>query len=271
MLSLNNMQSIEEIAALSFTAQEAALLAGDYLSSGFGQALTVDTKASPTDFVTEYDRGAEERILSLIMSRHPDSGFIAEESGLSIKDRDGLIWIIDPLDGTTNFVQQIPLFATSIAATYRGEVLAAAIYIPPFKELFVAMKGQGAYLNGKRIHVSKQDDLHRAIFATGFPYDLGKAPQERIRPINRLLISGARIRDTGSAVLNIAYVAAGRLDAWFMEAPSPWDVAAGLLLVQEAKGVVTHMDGSPYSLLSPVSALASNRILHKPLLEVLAC
>lgn len=263
------MVSMEEIANLSFTATEAALIAGDYLKSGFGKEFFIETKGSLTDYVTEYDRGAEKLILSFIQKRHPNSSFIAEESGRDIKNSDDLIWIIDPLDGTTNFVQQIPIFGTSIAATYKGEVLAAAIYLPPFNELFVAMKGEGAYLNGQRIKVSSQNNIHRAIFSTGFPYDLGSQPQERIKPINKLLQSGARVRDTGSAVFNIAYVAAGRLDAWFMESPSPWDTAAGLLLIQESGGTITHMDGSPFNLLSPISVLASNTLLHQPLLEII--
>ncbi len=255
--------------AFGNTTQLAVLLAGDHLRHGFGQKLEIETKTSATDFVTNFDKETEELIINFIRSRHPNSSFIAEESGHTVETAAEVTWVIDPLDGTTNFIHNIPLYATTIACYLNGDVVAAASFLPEQRELFTAIRGKGAFLNGKRMAVSMCDKIEMGIFSTGFPYDLPQNPIPRLKPINETLSKGARIRDLGSAVISLAYVAAGRLDGWFMESPSSWDVAAGLLFCEEANGKITRMDGSPLNVLEPTDVLASNGHLHNPLINIL--
>ncbi len=249
---------------------EAATEAGALLRTGCGHATVVERKEGHHNLVTDYDRQAEELILNRLRQHFPGSHIWAEESGRSSTEAaDALWWLVDPLDGTVNFAHGLPVFCTSIAAVYRGDLLCGVIYQPMVGELFTAVRGEGAWLNGHRLRVSNTESLQEAMLVTGFPYNVAENPGNCIDHFVRFLRLGIPIRRLGSAALDLAYVAAGRFDGFWEIALNPWDVAAGILMVQEAGGQVTHYDGSPYRLHPRASIVASNGKLHAQMLAVL--
>ena len=249
---------------LAFVAIEAALKAGTLLQKGFGTSFKVFEKTTPLDLVTALDKASEDAIISFIKEQFPDHHILAEESGGLENVTDGILWIIDPLDGTMNFVHSIPIFTISIAAYADNEVKVGVIYQPMTNELFVAEKNRGAYLNGTKLHVSAITEIKQAVVAAGFPYDLDEAT---IPYIEQLLKVGNPIRILGSAALNLAYIASGRFDVFWGSNLYPWDVAAGKLLVEEAGGSVTHYDGTPHTIFKNPTIAASNTLLHQEVLK----
>jgi myo-inositol-1(or 4)-monophosphatase len=254
---------------LAFVAIQAALNAGNILRKGFGTQFTITAKTNAQNLVTEYDNAAETAIINYIHGRFPKHSFLAEESGASQYEGAEVQWIIDPLDGTMNFVRHIPFFAVSIAARLHNTIEIGVIYQPMTNELFVAQRGFGAYLNGTPIHVSKVKAIHNAIGATGFPYEEAETRHRHIAQFSRILDIGNPLRITGSAALNMAYVAAGRFDLYWGANLQPWDVAAGKLLIEEAGGRITHYDGSLYDMFVQPSIVATNALLHDELLTYL--
>ncbi|MGA1730284.1 MAG: inositol monophosphatase family protein [Steroidobacteraceae bacterium] len=210
-----------------------------------GPALAVSAKGR-NDFVTEVDRMVEAEIIQILRKSYPEHGILAEESGLSAGD--DTTWVIDPLDGTTNFLHGFPHFCVSIAAEYRGKAEVAVVFDPLRSELFTAERGAGAQLDGKRIRVSGQKGLDGALIGTGMPY---RANLKHLKPYLGMLESvmgvAAGIRRPGSAALDLAYVAAGRIDGFWEIGLAPWDTAAGALLVTEAGGRVGTLSGDPYA------------------------
>jgi len=207
--------------------------------------IDVETK-SANDFVSEVDRDAEREILYHLTKAYPDHAFLCEEGGESGNPKSEYRWIIDPLDGTTNFLRGIPHFAVSIACEYRGKLEHAVVLDPVRREEFVASRGRGAQLNGRRIRVSKLTGLDNALLGTGIPF---RAPHsqhlgEYTKTLEKLAASCAGIRRGGAAALDLAYVAAGRLDAFWEIGLAPWDIAAGSLLVQEAGGLISDFNGT---------------------------
>ncbi len=220
--------------------------------------------------MTDYDRQAEALILERLRQRFPQASFWAEESGSSGQStQEELRWIVDPLDGTVNFAHGIPIFCVSIAAVLGGELLCGVIYQPMLGELFTALRGKGAWLNGRQLQVSTTELLEDAIVVTGFPYNVAHNPGNCIEHFVRFLRLGVPIRRLGSAALDLAYVAAGRFDGFWEVALNPWDVAAGILMVQEAGGCVTHYDGSPHRLEPRSSIVASNGRIHEQMRALL--
>lgn len=194
------------------------------------------------DFVSEADRNAERVIIEVIHKHYPEHAILAEESGAR-GDSDH-VWIIDPLDGTTNFLHAFPTFCVSIALTVAGRPEHAAIYDPMRDELFTASRGSGAQLNGRRIRVSGRTRLDQALLGTGFPYrDSNKALAPYLNMFRLAIESTAGVRRPGAAALDLAYVAAGRLDAFWETGLGPWDIAAGSLMIREAGGIVSGLDG----------------------------
>jgi myo-inositol-1(or 4)-monophosphatase len=206
-----------------------------------GGALQVRSKRA-NDFVTQVDGAAEEAVIDIVRKSYPDHGFIAEESGESTPDAEYL-WIIDPLDGTTNFIHGFPQYAVSIAVQRRGALEHAVIYDPTKNELFTASKGRGAFLNDRRIRVSKCLKLDDALVGTGFPFkELGRLDLY-MRQLRFFMSKSSGVRRAGAAALDLAYVACGRLDAFWELGLAPWDMAAGALLIQEAGGLVADLSG----------------------------
>ena len=226
----------------------AARRAGDSIVRSLGRldSLKVDTKGR-NDFVTDVDRGAEAEIIATVRRSHPDHAFLGEESGRS---GDGeFLWIIDPLDGTTNFLHGFPVFAVSIAIEHRRRVEHAVIYDPLRQELFTASRGAGAQQDGKRIRVSAQRGLEGALIGTGFPFREGSATiDEYLAILKAVMAVASGVRRPGSAALDLAYVAAGRLDGFWEFNLKPWDTAAGALLIREAGGRVGTPGGGEYTL-----------------------
>ncbi len=241
---------------------EAALLAGDILKQGFGTHFAISSKEGKHNLVTEYDHRAEKAILEFISQHVPQSHFLAEESGATGKGREGPFWIIDPLDGTVNFAHQIPIFSVSIGVQMGGKVVSGVVYQPITHELFVAERGKGAFLNGQRLRVSEVRNIHMAMLATGFPYNLADNPNHCIDHFTDMLKLGIPIRRLGSAAIDLAYTAAGRFEGFFEVELKAWDMAAGMLLVEEAGGRVTQWDKSPLEIPTPTSVLASNGHIH---------
>lgn len=252
---------------LLITAEKAAVLAGTLLREGFGGTFGIANKEGRHNLVTEYDHKAENTIISCIHQEFPAHNFLAEESGIT-GDASSVRWIIDPLDGTVNFAHAIPIFCVSIAAEVDGEIVCGVIYQPLLNELFTALKGGGAYLNGIPLQVSRTAALHDAILVTGFPYNVSSNPDNCIDHFSSFLRVGIPIRRLGSAALDLAYTAAGRFDGFWEARLNPWDVAAGLLLVREAGGRVTDYDGREYQL-GNGRIVATNGHIHPEILDVL--
>lgn len=253
-----------------FVAIQAALKAGTLLQHGFETTYKISEKEGAHNLVTEYDEKAEVAIIEVIKSHFPNHIFLAEESGWSKTKSDSeIVWMIDPLDGTVNFAHHIPFFAVSIAAVINNCPEVGVIYNPMTQELFYAEKGKGAFLNGSPIHVNNTSLLKNSLGVTGRCYKADKT-KEHLERCLKITEEGNPLRDFGSAAMHLAYVAAGRLDLFIMESLQPWDVAAGNLLVLEAKGNVTHYSGKPYQLLQEDrSILATNQLLTPKLLNIL--
>jgi len=227
-------------------AVRAARRAGDLIVRNIDRVPTLGVRSkSRNDFVPEIDQLAERDIIETIRRTHPDHGFLGEESGRSGGDE--FLWIIDPLDGTTNFLHGFPTFAVSLACEYRGRLEHAVVYDPMRQELFTASRGDGAQLDGRRIRVSKQLELEGALVATGFPYRANaRYIDEYLAMLKAVMQQTAGIRRPGAASLDLAYVAAGRVDGFWEIGLNAWDTAAGTLLITEAGGRIGTLVGGDY-------------------------
>jgi myo-inositol-1(or 4)-monophosphatase len=225
------------------------------------------TSKEHNDFVTEVDRAAEREIVTMLHKSYPAHGFLAEESGRSGGDE--FVWVIDPLDGTTNFLHGFPQFSVSIACEHRGRPEVAVIYDPMRQELFTAERGGGAQLDGRKLRVSKQRTLQGALIGTGFPF---RANTRWLDPylamLRTMMLETAGVRRPGSAALDLAYVAAGRIDGFWEFGLSPWDTAAGTLLITEAGGRIGTLSGKPYDQSGHI--VAGNPRVYDAMIEALA-
>ena len=244
-------------------AKEAAKIQLEYMNI----ELDIQTKASEFDLVTQADKLAEEKIIEVISSAYPEHSFLAEESGSATKDSEYL-WVIDPIDGTVNYAHRFPQFCCSIGLYFKGEPLLGVVLDPCRNELFTVEKGHGAFLNGKKISVSKIDALTKALLATGFPALKGDLLQRNLEYFKLFLGKCQAIRRPGSAALDLCYVACGRIDGFWELGLSPWDTAAGALMVQEAGGVVTNLDNEHFDF-NIKGVIATNGLLHVAIKDVL--
>lgn len=251
----------------------AARAAGNVIARGFEnrQDLIIEEKAE-NDFVTRIDREAESAVIETIKKSFPEHGFIAEESGVETTDSD-FTWIIDPLDGTTNFVRGIPHFCVSIALIEKNRITQAVVYDPIRNDLFTASRGSGAQLNGYRMRVTDRKTLQDAVICTAFPFRHKDTYDTEIARFGRVFHQSGDVRRTGSAALDLAYVAAGKFDAYYENHLKPWDVAAGELLVRESGGLVTDYAGNNDPLFKPNGfqgeIVASNLKLMPTMLKAL--
>ncbi len=247
---------------------QAAFKAGKSLSRDFGevQNLQVSVKG-PSDYVSQADRKAEKIVKDELMKARPTYGFLGEESE-EIKGTDGAHrWIVDPLDGTTNFLHGIPQFAVSLALERNGEIVAAVVFNPATDELYTAEKGGGAFLNDRRLRVAARKELSDSVITCGVPH-LGRGNHGKfLVELRHVMGEVAGIRRFGAASLDLAYVAAGRCDGYWETGLAAWDIAAGILLIKEAGGWVSDFDGKT-SMLETGSVVAGNEYVHKALLEV---
>ncbi|MEK4508726.1 inositol monophosphatase family protein [Paenibacillus sp. FSL K6-2524] len=253
--------------------------AGEWIKSRLGLVKELDTKLSAQDLVTDVDKGAELMIRKLILTHFPDHDILGEEDvapgaaaavkALSEVRDSEYLWIVDPIDGTTNFVHGFPYFCVSIALAYKGEVIVGVIYDPIRDELFVAEKGKGAYIHGKKSEVSNDGSLSDSILAIGFNPDRDFALPVNMKGITALSGEVRSLRAVGSAALHLAYVATGRVSGYYEVGLNSWDVAAGVLLVTESGGVVSDTAGNPYHL-GVRNLVATNGKIHAELLETLS-
>ncbi|HBH37240.1 MAG TPA: inositol monophosphatase [Curvibacter sp.] len=252
-------------------ALRAARSAGEliYRSMERLDVLTVDEKDA-RDYVSEVDRAAEQAIISQLRKAYPDHSIQAEESGFQPGHGEGAdtVWIIDPLDGTTNFIHGFPVYCVSIALTVKGKVEQAVVYDPTRNDLFTATKGRGAFLNERRIRVSKRTQLSQSLISTGFPFRKGDNFQAYLAMMGEVMQRTAGLRRPGAAALDLAYVAAGFTDGFFETGLSPWDVAAGSLLVTEAGGLVGNFTGEP-EFMEHKECLAGNPRIYGQLVPIL--
>jgi myo-inositol-1(or 4)-monophosphatase len=240
--------------------------AGSLLKDAFATPHRITYKGD-INIVTEADLMAENHLRERIRARFPDHDLMAEESadaGTGAEYR----WVVDPLDGTTNYAHGYPVFCVSVALEHRGQIVLGAVYNPMLDECFSSLRGGGAFLNGRSLSVSRTDALTRSLLATGFPYDIRESLDNNLDHFKTLALKAQAIRRAGSAALDLAYVAAGRFDGFWELKLAPWDTAAGWLLVEEAGGRVTNLDGGPYHLYAP-HILASNGTIHPALLDLL--
>jgi myo-inositol-1(or 4)-monophosphatase len=251
------------------TAIEAVLEAGRIQLASFGKdGLRIDKKGA-IDLVTEVDVAVERRFRAFIAERFPGHAILAEELGGPEPGSPARhCWIYDPIDGTTNFAHGLPIFCASLALEIDGVLSVGAIYDPTREELFTAERGGGAYLNGRRLAVTQADVLIDALLCTGFHYDVHHSGEAVLELFGAFVRRARAVRRLGSAALDLAYVAAGRLDGFWEDLLKPWDVAAGALIVQEAGGVVSALDGQPFDV-RKARIVAANPALHPQLLEVI--
>jgi len=248
-------------------AVDAARRAGALLLDRFGSLRQIRYKGSPSNLVTEMDREAEALIVDCIRSRFPDHAILAEEGGAQ-PGAASHRWIVDPLDGTTNYAHGMPIFAVSIALEVEGSVEVGVVFDPSRDECFTAIRGGGALLNGHPLRVSETPTLDLSLLSTGYPYEIRKTRENNLAEHAAFMVRCRSVREMGSAAINLALVAAGRLDAFWELTLGPWDVAAGCLMVEEAGGRVTNPAGGPLDLDAP-SVVASNGRIHGEMLDTL--
>lgn len=248
-------------------ATQIAYEAGEIVRDGFGQPQDVTFKGEVNP-VTETDRASEAHIVQRLREAFPDHHILAEEEGGDALHTPVAIWIIDPVDGTNNFAHSFPHIGISIALVVEGEPHVGVIYDPLRDELFAAQRGDGATLNGDPIHVSTLTRLAESFLATGFPYDRRVAEDNNVSRFDHFLRRSQGVRRAGAAVLDLAYVACGRFDGFWERGLSPWDVAAGILIIQEAGGWVTDFEGTPLPL-EGEQIVASNGAIHEAMLRVI--
>ncbi len=252
-------------AKIKSTLLEALAKAGKIIRASFGKKLKI-TKKGEFNLVTEIDKASEKAIVELILKRFPGHSILAEES--PALQGSECRWIIDPIDGTTNFTHGFPVFSVSIGFEQNGRLEMGGVLDPTRNELFFAERDKGAFLNGERIHVSKAKSLSEALVVTGFPYDRKKNPEDYLSMLRSFLTKVQCIRRTGSAAIDLCYVACGRFDGYYEMHLSPWDKAAGMMIAKEAGGQLTDFSGRPLTLTGRQN-LATNGWVHEEMLRAL--
>lgn len=243
---------------------EAAGEAGKIIQQYFQGSFSIQNKEGINNLVTEIDTKAETRIIEIIRSYFPGHSIISEEVG-DLSQDSFYKWIIDPIDGTVNFAHGIPICCVSIALSYKDTLLLGAVYNPMMNELFFAEKGRGATLNDMPIKVSQKTEFRKACLVTGFPYKWPETKEHPIKVFERFILQGLPVRRLGSAAIDLCWVACGRFDGFWEYNLSPWDVAAGYLIVEEAGGKVTDFEGRPYNIYDK-QTLATNGKIHEEML-----
>ncbi|MCO5237749.1 MAG: inositol monophosphatase [Chitinophagaceae bacterium] len=242
---------------------QAVTSAGAIMKESFQGSFKISNKEGINNLVTEVDHASEKAIIEIIKNSYPDHFILSEEAGEIVMDSD-YKWIVDPIDGTVNFANGIPICCVSIAVERKGTIILGAVFNPFFDELFVAEKGKGAFLNNKPLQVSEKAELDSACLVTGFPYQLLDEPNGPLVIFEKLIRKGIPLRRLGSAAIDLCWVAAGRFDGFYEHKLEAWDSAAGFLIVEEAGGKITDFSGNYYSPYQP-SLLATNGKIHEEL------
>lgn len=247
-------------------AQYAAMKAGNFLKEHFGRKTDVRFKGK-VDLITKYDIESQAIIRNVIEKAFPEDSILGEED-LDCKNHNSSLWIIDPIDGTTNFAHHIPMFSVSIGFMREEQLQVGLVYLPVLDELFYAMRGRGAFLNGKPISVSQEKDISKSLIATGFPYDRFTCPDNNADNFNRFITKIRGIRRMGSASIDLCYTAAGRFSGYWEKKLKPWDCAGGAIIVEEAGGRMSDFSGGTFDLYGK-ECLASNGLIHEQMIKIL--
>ncbi|MCU0415025.1 MAG: inositol monophosphatase [Ignavibacteriaceae bacterium] len=248
--------------------------AGDLIRNAFGKAHSIEFKTNELNLVTETDKASEKMITDFIKKKYPSHGILAEE-GSDFNKSAEYLWVVDPLDGTTNFAHGLPIFAVSIGVQKNGETIAGVVYDVMRDIIYSAEKGNGSFENGKKISVSKNDNLGHSVLVTGFPYNIRENPDKAFERFIAFLKHARAIRRLGSAAIDFCYVANGVFDGFWEVSLHPWDICAGKLIVEEAGGIVTDFDGNKIDIYSTCLAgrqeriLATNGLIHQKMIEVM--
>lgn len=246
-------------------AERAARAGGQVLLDWVGRFQV--REKGPSDLVTEADLASQQAIRGVLLAAFPKHDVLGEEDTQIVARSSDYRWVIDPLDGTTNYVHKVPHYCVSVALEHAGQVLAGCIFDPVSRECYTAAAGTGAYLNGKPLKSSMTTQMSQALIAVGFPAKVQPDSRE-ITDLNKILVACQAVRRTGSAALNLAYIASGRFDAFWARETKAWDVAAGILLIQEAGGIITNFVGGPCSLEKPRYIATGSAELHRELLAL---
>lgn len=244
-----------------------AQTAGEIIRGYFGKNFSVEFKSDVKNLVTQADKESEKAIIEFIKKKYPLHGILAEESGSQSKESDYL-WVIDPLDGTSNFAHGLPIFSVSIGLQFKREIVAGVVYDIMRDKLYSAEKGSGAFRDNVRISVSKNSIIEKSFLVTGFPYNINENPENAFEKFIAMTKSARAVRRLGSAAIDFCYVAEGVFDGFWEVHLNPWDICAGKLLVEEAGGVVTDFIGQPIDIFDK-TILASNGIIHKKMISIL--
>lgn len=246
---------------------EITKIAGEVVREGFGKNFEIELKGSVTNLVTEIDKKSEQVIIDFIKKNFNNHSVLAEESGYS-KESSEYVWVIDPIDGTTNFAHGLPIFSVSVGLQKNGETICGAVYDVMRDAMYFAELNSGSYLNGKKITVNANADLSRSVLVTGFPYDIAENPNNAVEKFSAFLKKSRAIRRLGSAAIDFCYVAQGVFEGFWEVSLNPWDICAGKLLVEEAGGIVTDFNGNSIDIFSK-QILATNKLVHQEMLEIL--
>lgn len=241
--------------------------AGEVLRDGFGKNFSIEYKTNASNLVTEYDKKSEKLIIDFIRKEFPTHSVLAEESGKHNFD-DEFLWIIDPLDGTTNFAHGLPIFSVSIGVMKKGELICGAVYDVMRDAIYSAEKNSGSFCNKKKLKVSDNDILRNSVLVTGFPYNISENPDKAFERFIEFVKKSRAVRRLGSAAIDMCYVAEGVFDGFWEVSLNAWDIAAGKLIIEEAGGIVTDFYNNPMNIFEK-QLLASNGKVHKQMIEVL--
>ncbi len=244
-----------------------AKTAGSIIRNGYRQNFDIELKTNESNIVTEIDKKAEKTIIDFVKKEYPTHAIIAEESG-NQKNFSEYTWVIDPLDGTTNFAHGLPIFSVSIGITKFNDTIYGVVYDVMQDKLYSAEKGKGSFCNGRKLKVSENSNLRRSLLVTGFPYDINENPNNAIQRFNRMLVSSRGIRRLGSAAIDFCYVADGIFDGFWEVHLNPWDLCAGKLILEEAGGKVTNLSGEKIDIFSK-EILATNDKIHDQMVKEL--
>jgi len=246
---------------------KAAIESGKIIKEYFETKFIIESKDVISNLVTEVDKKSESKIIEVIRNEFPNHNILSEEIGALDTDSD-VKWIIDPIDGTINYAHSIPICCVSIGIEKKGEIILGLVYNPMNGELFFAEKGKGAFLNDKKISISKEDNLYKSLLVTGFPYDTSNNPHKPVKVFAEFVNSDIPVRRLGSAALDLCWTACGRFDGFWEYNLNPWDVAAGYLIMTEAGGVVSDFDGNNFSVYKK-EILATNGLIHNHMLRMI--
>lgn len=246
---------------------EVTRLAGEIVRTGFGKNFSIETKTNDSNIVTDIDKKSEEAIINYINKKFPSHGILAEESGADLKNSE-YIWVVDPIDGTTNFAHGLPIFSVSIGLTKNGKTICGAVYDVMRDMMYSAELGSGSFVNWEKIRVTDNSNMAKSVLVTGFPYNIKDNPDNAVEKFTAFLNSCRAVRRLGSAAIDLCYLAQGIFDGFWEVSLHPWDFCAGQLIVEEAGGKVTDFNNNQLTINSS-QLLASNNRIHEKMLQIL--